>query len=50
MRGRKKIDPKEKKILFRIFVKAGILEAITEEKKEELKNQFIKQLENETYN
>jgi group I intron endonuclease len=48
--GRKAIDPKEKKILFRIFVKAGILEAITEEKKEELKNQFIKKLENETYN
>jgi hypothetical protein len=48
--GRKKLEPKEKKTLFRIFVKAGILEAITEEKKEELKNQFIKKLENETYN
>jgi hypothetical protein len=48
--GRKAIDPQEKKILFRIFVKARILEALTEEKKEELRNQFIKQLENETYN
>ena len=47
MRGRKKIDPKEKKKLFRIFVKAGILDAITEEKKEELRNKFIKQLENQ---
>jgi group I intron endonuclease len=48
--GRKEIDPKEKKILFRIFVKKSILDAIPKERLKELINQFIKQLENETYN
>lgn len=48
--GRKKLEPKEKKTLFRIFVKAGILDAIADEKKEELRNQFINQLQSEVLN
>jgi hypothetical protein len=47
MRGRKAIDPKEKKQLFRVFVKAGILDALTDEKKDELRLKFINQLQEE---
>jgi hypothetical protein len=46
--GRKAIDPKEKKTLIRVFVKAAILEALTNKEKEELKNEFIKQLEKQS--
>jgi hypothetical protein len=50
MRGRKAIDPSEKKTLIRVFVKQKIKDGFTPEELEKKVNQFIKKLENETYN
>jgi hypothetical protein len=50
MRGRKAIDPSEKKTLIRVFVKQKIKDGFTPEQLEKQINQFIKKLENETYN
>ena len=48
--GRKAIEPSEKKTLIRVFVKQKIKDGFTPEELENQIKQFIKQLENETYN
>jgi hypothetical protein len=45
MKGRKKLPPKIKKKVFRFFVETGILDSISEEKQQDLKNQFINKLQ-----
>ena len=48
--GRKAIEPSEKKTLIRVFVKQKIKDSFTTEELENQIKQFIKKLENETYN
>jgi hypothetical protein len=48
--GRKAIEPSEKKTLIRVFVKQKIKDGFTTEELENQIKQFIKKLENETYN
>jgi hypothetical protein len=48
--GRKAIEPSEKKTLIRVFVKQKIKDGFTPEELERYVKQFIKKLENETYN
>ena len=45
MRGRKKIDPSEKKTLIRVFVKNKVIEAFTKEEMETEISKFINQLQ-----
>ena len=47
MKGRKKLPPKIKKKVFRFFVETGILDSISQEKQQDLKNQFINKLQSE---
>jgi hypothetical protein len=45
MRGRKAIEPSEKKTLIRVFVKQKIVDAFTPEQLQQKVNQFINQLQ-----
>lgn len=45
MRGRKSIDPSEKKTLIRVFVKQKIVDAFTTEEMQKQVNDFINQLQ-----
>ncbi len=45
MRGRKRIDPSEKKSLIRVFVKQKVIDAFTKQELEQKVNQFINQLQ-----
>jgi hypothetical protein len=47
MRGRKSIDPSEKKTLIRVFVKKKVIDAFTKEELEQQTNDFITKLQNE---
>jgi hypothetical protein len=47
MRGRKAIDPSEKKTLIRVFVKQKVIDAFTKEELEQQTNDFITKLQNE---
>ena len=45
MRGRKTIDPSEKKTLIRVFVKQKVIDAFTKEEMEQQVNNFINDLQ-----
>lgn len=45
MRGRKSIDPSEKKTLIRVFVKQKIVDAFTTEEMQKQVNDFINKLQ-----
>jgi hypothetical protein len=47
MRGRKSIDPSEKKTLIRVFVKKKVIDAFTKEELDKQTNDFITKLQNE---
>ncbi|WP_396180034.1 hypothetical protein [Flavobacterium sp.] len=47
MRGRKAIDPSEKKTLIRVFVKQKVIDAFTKEELEQQTNDFITKLQND---
>jgi len=47
MRGRKAIDPSEKKTLIRVFVKKKVIDKFTPEQLQDRVNQFINQLQEE---
>ena len=47
MRGRKILDPSEKKTLIRVFVKQKVIDAFTKEELEQQTNDFITKLQNE---
>jgi preprotein translocase subunit SecA len=46
-RGRKAIDPSEKKTLIRVFVKQKVIDAFTKEELDKQTNDFITKLQNE---
>jgi hypothetical protein len=46
-RGRKTLDPSEKKTLIRVFVKQKVIDAFTKEELEQQTNDFITKLQNE---
>jgi hypothetical protein len=47
MRGRKTLDPSEKKTLIRVFVKQKVIDAFTKEELEQQTNDFITKLQND---